>query len=159
MPQLRQVIPALSILSPNADEALSLLAIPGPPTHALIERAALEVYNCSPEGKPGAVIVRSGELGAYLYSPQYPGLWVPPCERNGNPVVDVTGAGNAFLGGLAAGLELEGGDVKEAMLYASVSAGWTIEQHGLPPVREGWEGMARERLQRLREVAALLKQE
>jgi len=144
-------MPHVSILSPNADEALSLLAIPGPPTKVLIMRAAQELYTAAPEGKPGAVIVRSGDMGAFLYSPQYPGRWVPPCAREGREVKDVTGAGNAFLGGLAAGMELTG-DVGEAMLYASVSAGFTIEQHGLPPMREEWEALAKRRLDALRLV-------
>jgi len=43
-----------------------------------------------------------------------------------------TGAGNSFLGGLAAGLLLADGDVYEAAFYATVSAGFTIEQEGLP---------------------------
>ncbi|KZO92220.1 Ribokinase-like protein, partial [Calocera viscosa TUFC12733] len=132
MPQLKDVIPSLHVLSPNADEALSLLSIPGPPTQASISRAASELYSASPTGKPGAVIIRAGELGAYVFCPPHPGRWVPPCEREGKPVVDVTGAGNAFLGGLAAGLELSDGDVLGAALYASVTAGFTIEQNSLP---------------------------
>ncbi|KZT58747.1 Ribokinase-like protein [Calocera cornea HHB12733] len=156
MPQLVQVIPSLHILSPNADEALTLLSLPLPPTASTITKAATELYTASPK-PPGAVIIRAGELGAYVYSPQYPGVWVPPCDREGKPVVDVTGAGNAFLGGLAAGLELAGGDVLEAAVYASVTAGFTIEQDSLPPMREGLGEEARRRLEVLRKRVELKK--
>ena len=66
------------------------------------------------------------------------------------------GAGNSFLGGLAAGLVLTNGDVSEgkpaayigkkrldaqtntfllsASLYATISASYTIEQNGLPKI-------------------------
>jgi len=67
--------------------------------------------------------------------------------------VDVTGAGNSFLGGLAAGLKLTGGNVVEATLYASVSSSFVIEQGGLPTVTNGgtWNGdQPRRRLAELR---------
>lgn len=60
------------------------------------------------------------------------------------------GAGNAFLGGLSAGLRLSNGSVREgthaivtlsciltlhsAVLYATISAGYIIQQLGLPHV-------------------------
>lgn len=92
--------------------------------------------------------------------------------------MDVTGAGNAFLGGLAAGLHLSDGDVFEGApvgysgeallkavgvgsLYAAISAAFTIEQAGLPQLSglqyrtgqgEMWnEDMPRRRLKELRE--------
>ena len=76
----------------------------------------------------------------------------------------IAGAGNSFLGGLSAGLLLAKGDVFEgvrryfrkimmltascllAMLYATVSASFTIEQLGLPRLtglkegKELWNG-------------------
>jgi hypothetical protein len=67
------------------------------------------------------------------------------CSVIVNPLV---GAGNAFLGGLSAGLFLTNGDVHEgsvstrhqnrysqpipAVLYASVASSFAIEQFGLP---------------------------
>jgi len=74
--------------------------------------------------------------------------------------VDVTGAGNSFLGGLAAGLLLAKGNVYEATYYATVSAGFIIEQEGLPNLSlktmagnsvEEWNGdSAQRRLEELR---------
>lgn len=82
-----------------------------------------------------------------------PGVWIPAYfgPDDSDHVVDVTGAGNAFLGGLVAGLSLTHDDLVEgelhnidawsprnssqslvASLYAAVSASYTIEQKGLP---------------------------
>jgi len=83
----------------------------------------------------GHVVIRSGALGAYVASRARPGgawvdaFWTP---SDADKVVDVTGAGNTFLGGLSAGLLLAKGDVFAAVLYASVAASFTIEQLGLP---------------------------
>ncbi|KAF8341211.1 Ribokinase-like protein [Cantharellus anzutake] len=82
-----------------------------------------------------AVIVRSGALGAYVI-PEHgqSGHWVEAYfgAEDGQRINDVTGAGNAFLGGLAAGLSFCNGDLLEASFYATVSASYTIEQYGLP---------------------------
>lgn len=74
------------------------------------------------------------------------------------------GAGNAFLGGLSAGILLSGGDIEQGglvalggrerveliteltgMFYGSVSASFTVEQPGLPRIgnegcKETWNG-------------------
>ncbi|EJD53853.1 Ribokinase-like protein [Auricularia subglabra TFB-10046 SS5] len=130
LPALVEVLPKVSILSPNADEALSLLYLPSPPTKSLIEQAATTFLS---HGVRDAVIIRSGALGAYLLT-RDTSLWVPAfwSEQDTRKVVDVTGAGNAFLGGLAGGLHLTDGNLREAVLYASVSASFAIEQEGLP---------------------------
>lgn len=54
-----------------------------------------------------AIVVRSGPRGAYTLSSQWSG-WVPAYWRPEEPshIVDVTGGGNSFLGGLLAGLLL-----------------------------------------------------
>jgi len=79
------------------------------------------------------VVIRSGALGAYVVSRSTRGCWVEAFwgPNDLHHVVDVTGAGNAFLGGLGAGLKFTQ-DIHEAVLYASVSASIIIEQEGLP---------------------------
>lgn len=74
-----------------------------------------------------------------------------------------TGAGNSFLGGLAAGLHLAKGNVYEASYYASVSASFIIEQNGLPKVSRGgheadlWNGDSpMRRLQELKTRAGVV---
>lgn len=135
LPALREVLAAISILSPNADEALSLLSIPGEPTKATVEDAARRFLDMGvgPDGQ-GAVIIRSGAMGAFISTRERGGRWVPAFwgPEDASKIVDVTGAGNSFLGGLSAGLLLENGDVYKAVLYATVSASFIIEQEGLP---------------------------
>jgi len=124
----------LGSISPNAEEALSLLSLSGVPTKELIEHAANKFLDMG-VGTAGAgcVIIRSGALGAYVTTRAQGGQWVDPYwTNNTEKVVDVTGAGNSFLGGLGAGLLLADGNVYEAALYATVSAGFIIEQEGLP---------------------------
>lgn len=67
------------------------------------------------------MIIRSGHLGAYVLTASH-GKWIPAFWESAanepthdSHVVDVTGAGNAFLGGLSAGLSFTS-DVYEGML-------------------------------------------
>lgn len=135
LPSLVKVLPFISVLSPNAEEALSLLSMPTPVTKESVETAAVRFLNMGmgSAGK-GCVIIRSGALGAYLATKASGGQWVDAfwTPNDNGKVIDVTGAGNSFLGGLAAGLLLTGGDFCEATLYAAVSASFVIEQSGLP---------------------------
>lgn len=132
---LEQRLTTISIShSPNADEALSLLSLTGPATQEQVEAAAdrfLEL-GVGPEGN-GYVIIRSGALGAYVASRIRPGRWFDAywTKDDAPHIVDVTGkeyslsvrhwpdsnnsigAGNAFLGGLAAGLHFTDGDPYE----------------------------------------------
>jgi len=133
LPALIRVLPSVAVLSPNAEEALSLLSMHSPPTQQLVELAASKFLDMG-VGKAGAgcVIIRSGAMGAYVATRRKGGQWVDAFWNNITKIIDVTGAGNSFLGGLAAGLLLADGDVYEAAFYATVSAGFTIEQEGLP---------------------------
>jgi len=131
---LIEVLPSISILSPNAEEALGLLSRVLPVTQAKIEEAAGRFLDYGiGDSDQGSVVIRSGALGAYTASRAAKGRWVEAFwgPNDLHRVVDVTGAGNAFLGGLGAGLRFTQ-DVYEAVLYGSVSASFTIEQEGLP---------------------------
>ncbi|OCH94244.1 Ribokinase-like protein [Obba rivulosa] len=162
LPALIKVLPYISILSPNAEEALSLLSIPQPSTKALIEEAGNKLLELGVgDAGCGHVIVRSGHLGAFVATRER-SEWVDAywTEHDAGKVVDVTGAGNSFLGGLAAGLLVTSGDVFKATLYATVSASFVVEQAGLPvltrvtdndgTVHELWNGDSPER--RLKEL-------
>ncbi|KAI0921495.1 hypothetical protein AcW1_004546 [Taiwanofungus camphoratus] len=127
---------------------MSLLSIPGAPTKPLIEQACnrfLEI-GVGTEGG-GYVIIRSGGMGAYVATGGRVGEWIPAfwnSDDGHEHIVDVTGAGNSFLGGLAAGLLFTEGDVYKATFYATVSASFIIEQEGLPRlthVTDGSRGM------------------
>ncbi|KAI0824594.1 Ribokinase-like protein [Trametes gibbosa] len=141
LPALQAVLPDISVLSPNAEEALSLLSMSLSPTKALVEEACRRFLDMGvgPEGR-GSVIIRSGAMGACVAERGQPAIWVDAYwggPGSAAKVVDVTGAGNSFLGGLGAGLALANGDVREATLYATISASFTIEQEGLPRLTQG----------------------
>jgi hypothetical protein len=81
--------------SPNAEEALSLLAIPLPPTKNAIEKAT-DKFLAIGVGKEGSgwVLIRCGALGSYMKSRTTTGQWSEAfwAEENVDKVVDVTGA-------------------------------------------------------------------
>ncbi|KAH8999376.1 Ribokinase-like protein [Lactarius akahatsu] len=145
LPALRDVLPLISVLSPNAEEALALLADPSPVSKSSIERACKSFldFGVGPGGT-GSVVIRSGSLGVYVASRSQSGAWIDAYWRTEGRVVDVTGAGNSFLGGLAAGLVLTNGDVFEAALYGTVSASYTVEQLGLPKITRTSEDVRNE---------------
>ncbi|KAF2842600.1 PfkB family carbohydrate kinase-like protein [Patellaria atrata CBS 101060] len=98
----------------------------------------------------GAVVVRAGKEGCYLAasennSTMHTQLWIPAFHRNQEKVIDPTGGGNAFLGGLAIGLarkrELSiSSSIPEAALMGSISASFAIEQVGMPILKQMWDG-------------------
>lgn len=66
-------------------------------------------------------------------------MWVPPYHTDAEKVVDPTGGGNTFLGGLAVALA-RGKPVEEACAWASVAASFAIEQVGVPELGVDEEG-------------------
>lgn len=78
--------------SPNAEEALRLLSLPLPPTKPLIEQACQKFIDFGVGlGGAGWVIIRSGELGAFIACRSQPGRWIDPYWTIDERVVDVTG--------------------------------------------------------------------
>jgi sugar/nucleoside kinase (ribokinase family) len=95
LPALRAILPKIDILSPNAMEALTTLSMPAEKiTKATVEDACSQflAMGVGSEGT-GAVIIRSGELGAYVKQVGKEGLWVDAYWGADRPekVVDVTG--------------------------------------------------------------------
>lgn len=109
----------IAVFSPNLLELQSILSIPhsSPPIHSHVEIAARQfqtlLLNKSSGSQLPAIIVRVGELGAYTLSSSWTG-WVPAfwTKADQSRIVDVTGRGNSFLGGLAAGLLISDGDIR-----------------------------------------------
>ncbi|KAI0176068.1 Ribokinase-like protein [Hypoxylon sp. FL1284] len=73
--------------------------------------------------------------------------WIPAYHADADKVVDPTGGGNTFLGGLAVGLA-RGKSLEEAAAWGSVAASFAIEQVGTPALgrhdddgRETWNGV------------------
>jgi sugar/nucleoside kinase (ribokinase family) len=70
-----------------------------------------------------------------------PGIerWVPAYHQSSDAVIDPTGGGNTFLGGLAVALA-RGHGVEDAVIRGSVAASFAIEQVGLPVLRTSEDG-------------------
>ena len=82
------------IISPNAEEALTLLSLPLPPSRELIELAAHKFLEFGVgQNKTGWAIIRSGPLGAYMKSQMTKGIWVDAywTREDSHKIVDVTG--------------------------------------------------------------------
>lgn len=142
----------LTVFSPNHEEAGTFFgeAIEEQESEGKPQKIQELAQTFLDLGLQRTCIIRSGKLGAYVKQAESyardqktsDGTWVPAYYQNSDRVVDVTGAGNAFLGGLMAGLYLEKEDVLQACLYGSVSSSYIIEQYGLPGIdSEGrWNG-------------------
>lgn len=162
----KSVSQSLTSHSPNHTEALGLLSLsPDEPLSSLRERISSTCQTLSQMGARAGTIIRSGEMGCcYLPRGEQEVRWIPPfysaTNDNGGSgtsrVVDPTGAGNGFMGAVAAALD-EGKDLHEgacvpreyadrvAVLWGTVAASFIIEQHGLPKMsmaagRELWNG-------------------
>jgi len=103
-----------------------------------------------PDGN-GGVVVRCGKDGC-LVARKGMHKWLPAYHQSADKVIDPTGGGNGFLGGLAVGL-LRGGSSKvldnleEAAIWGSISASFAIEQVGMPVLsqsgnQETWNGVS-----------------
>ena len=101
-----------------------------------------------PDGT-GLIVVRAGAKGCLVASRS--GFeWMSAFHQDPSRVVDPTGGGNAFLGGLAVCLARAqtSGDLalaKEAAAWGSVAASFAIEQVGMPALNsdvdeETWNG-------------------
>ena len=86
---------------------------------------------------PKLLVIKKGPHGAVLFSPD--GLFVLPAYPTEN-VVDTTGAGDSFAGGMFGYLASRGStalaDLKQAMVYGTVVASFTVEGFSLDRLRE-----------------------
>ncbi|KAF2122296.1 Ribokinase-like protein [Lophiotrema nucula] len=97
----------------------------------------------------GGIVVRAGRAGCLVAHPGFR-KWIPAYHQSASKVVDPTGGGNGFLGGLAVGLVRSGTtmgrlDLNEAAIWGSIAASFAIEQVGMPRLEgdqgsETWNG-------------------
>ncbi len=111
-------------LTPNESEAETLTGLPVT-TIAEAEAAADALMARG----VGAVIITLGANGA-LYRDRTRSVHVPVISAG--PVVETTGAGDAFNGGFAVALS-EGQDVVQAMRFACATAGISVTRPGTAP--------------------------
>ncbi|BEJ13470.1 hypothetical protein CspHIS471_0306440 [Cutaneotrichosporon sp. HIS471] len=125
-------------LSPNHEELLSIYDRTLPEEEGEIRMVVNEIVTYLLGLGVPVVAVRCGASGACIGTVE--GLrWVPSFFEEQYRVRDVTGAGNAFIGGYIAGLSLTG-DPYTAALYGTVSASFVIEQLGPPSLSVSTEG-------------------
>ncbi|KAH6635901.1 Ribokinase-like protein [Chaetomium tenue] len=127
----------VDVYSPNHLEFLATFdadAGDGPPAEfdcKRIEQLALRVLESGiGRNGDGTAVVRCGEHGCMVAARSYPVRWFPALHELSR-VVDVTGAGNAFLGAFAVTFSITS-DLTEAAIAGTVAASFTIEQVGLP---------------------------
>lgn len=108
---LRTILPHIAVFSPNHEEGSAFFGIEVDEVERRgkdgIEEVARRFVR---EGAGGAVVIRSGRLGAFGIGKgvREGGVWVPAYWENGDKVVDVTGAGNSFLVSFSSVLRLTG---------------------------------------------------
>lgn len=104
---------------------------------------------------PKFVIIKKGEHGAMLCSAN--GVFVVPAYPTPD-VIDPTGAGDSFAGGLLGYLESEGtpppGRLRRAMAYGTVVASLTVEGFGLDRLKRSDRAEIDDRLERYRMMLA-----
>ncbi|KAK9351737.1 Ribokinase-like protein [Lipomyces doorenjongii] len=124
------VLPMVNILTPNAAEAAAFFGLPEPCEKESLEAIGLRFLPFM--GEDAAIVIRAGSHGCLILSQGHAPLWL---EAYHTPfpdrVIDPTGAGNTFVGGLCTGYVLSNGDIIEASIYGNVAAGLSIEQVGL----------------------------
>jgi sugar/nucleoside kinase (ribokinase family) len=133
----KSALKCVDVLSPNHEELGALFAFEhaaGVDKNAVEEHAAELVTSGIGANGEGVVVVRSGKEGCYIARSggDRRSCWLPAYHTNQSKVIDPTGGGNGFLGGLAVGLVRTNFDVVEAARWGSVAASFTIEQVGMP---------------------------
>lgn len=133
----REALKYVDVFSPNHDELACFFGF----AHGeQISKPTLEDHTAiflqsgiGSEGE-GAVVIRAGASGCYVCTASTC-QWLPAYHQDASKVVDPTGGGNSFLGGLTVGLARTGFDVVEAARWAAVAASFCIEQTGMPTLQ------------------------
>ena len=108
----------------------------------LVERLATTMLESGfQDGREGAIVIRAAEHGSLVVAHPSTQTWCPAFYQSSKhdsgltvphpKIIDPTGAGNAFLGGYAIGLQ-ETSDFVQAASYGTVAASFALEQIGLP---------------------------
>jgi sugar/nucleoside kinase (ribokinase family) len=145
-PAARRELPALlngvTAFLPSEEEIRNLFQAQ---THDLWEMAeAVSMYGCE------IVVIKRGKNGQLLFDATTKRRWEIPAYPA--RLEDVTGVGDAFGGGFAAGY-CKNYDPLEGVLYGNVSASLKLEGAGAFHPLEVLPGLAQARLEALRELA------
>ena len=131
----------MEVVSPNAEELAAFWADEELPEGEW-ERAETLAERVKEAGA-GTVVVRAGKLGCLVVGREgavrLPAYYEEVGEGNHRKVVDPTGGGNAFVGGLGVGMA-RGVGMVEAAAMGTVAASFAIEQIGIPMLTHGADG-------------------
>jgi sugar/nucleoside kinase (ribokinase family) len=143
-PSFRDDIPALiaglSAFLPSEEEVRALFQGRSDDLWEMAE--ALASYGCE------IILIKRGERGQLLYDAGSRTRWEIPSYPS--QLVDPTGAGDAYCGGFLAGFRYTF-DPLQAALYGGISASVAIEGHGPFYPLDALPGLARARLEALRQ--------
>ena len=112
----------IDYFTPNETEA-SFYVDHNVETHEDAEKAAMQLLEKGIKN----VVITLGEKGAFFANSEE--KFFLPIANLSNPVVDTTGAGDAFNAGFAAALT-EGQNIKDALKFASATAGLSTTKIG-----------------------------
>ena len=113
-----EVLKSCDVVVPNYGEACQVLGFDPDGSHTPDDLArALRQRGAN------SVVITLGSKGAYVLNDDYQGFIEPVVAST---VVDTTGAGDSFVGGLAVGLDA-GLDLKEAAEFAASVAALTVQ--------------------------------
>ena len=118
----KSIFPFIDYFTPNETEASFYVNHPVE-THEDASKAATTLLEMGIKN----VIITLGERGAYFANANE--TFSSPIANLSNPVVDTTGAGDAFNAGFAAALT-ENQGIKEAITFASATAGLSTTKIG-----------------------------
>lgn len=139
--KMLRTVGMMEVVSPNAEELAGFWADEELPEGEW-ERMETLAARVSEAGA-GTVVVRAGKLGCLVVGKdgavRLPAYYDEVGERNHTKVVDPTGGGNAFVGGLGIGMA-RGMDMVEAAAMGTVAASFAIEQIGMPVLTQGVDG-------------------
>lgn len=120
----QELLKSISYVTPNETEASQLTGI-AVTDEASAFQAAKHIYGMGVSN----VIITLGESGCYFYAGSIVGLLYPAFKME---VIDTTGAGDAFNGGLAYALA-SGQRLEEAIKYANAVAALSVIKIGTAP--------------------------
>lgn len=142
---LDQVIAGVNLISINDEEARILTG------EFSLTKAAKKIHAMGPR----YVIIKKGEHGAQLYGDGK--VFIAPAYPI-DQVVDPTGAGDSFAGGLAGFLAqadtINFETIKQALVVGSVFASFTVEAFGVKAIEEVQATALNKRIHRFRELTA-----
>ena len=145
--ELKQLLGKVTGLVLNYEEAEMYAGVRNPVT------AGLKMLEDGPE----FVVIKKGEHGAFLHHPDGQAA-LPAMPLGGSEVVDPTGCGDSFAGGMMGHLAATGrrdiGTIREALAWGTVAASHTISEFGLAGLQNATGESMRERFDRFRTITS-----